>query len=143
MPLNPIWMPPLQILRSTKRTIKRIYKRGTVVTFKSIDKWEHTPTERLLYSYRQDSEAWHPFSYTNHIVLGDLPAGVHKIEVRAMDRNGNIETQPPIFRFNFTIPWNEDPRLMAMTGAAAFITLISGRIRRKSTSTIEAELCGS
>lgn len=99
-------------------------KRGTVVTFKSIDKWNHTPAGRLLYSYRQDSETWKPFSHTNQIVLGDLSAGVHKIEVRAMDRNGNIEIQPPLFRFNFTIPWNEDPRLMAMTGAALFVTLL-------------------
>ena len=99
-------------------------KLGTVVAFNSIDKWGHTPTDRLLYSFRQDSEAWKPFSYTNHFTLGDLPAGMHKIEVRAMDRNGNIEEQAPTFRFNFTIPWNEDPRLMAMTAAAALITLI-------------------
>ncbi|MDB4803401.1 ATP-binding protein [Verrucomicrobia bacterium] len=115
---------PITNIEIPKESSQKDIKRGTVVTFNSIDKWEHTPNERLLYSYRQDNEVWHPFSYTNNIILGDLPAGVHKIEVQAMDRNGNIEVQPPIFRFNFTIPWNEDPRLMTMTWAAAIITLI-------------------
>ncbi|MDB4718694.1 ATP-binding protein, partial [Verrucomicrobia bacterium] len=115
---------PITNIEIPKESSQRDIKRGTVVTFNSIDKWEHTPNERLLYSYRQDNEVWHPFSYTNNIILGDLPAGVHKIEVQAMDRNGNIEVQPPIFRFNFTIPWNEDPRLMTMTWAAGIITLL-------------------
>ena len=115
---------PITNIEIPKESSQKDIKRGTVVTFNSIDKWEHTPNERLLYSYRQDNEVWHPFSYTNNIILGDLPAGVHKIEVQAMDRNGNIEVQPPIFRFNFTIPWNEDPRLMTMTWAAGIITLL-------------------
>ena len=115
---------PITNIEIPKESSQKDIKRGTVVTFNSIDKWEHTPNERLLYSYRQDNEVWHPFSYTNNIILGDLPAGVHKIEVQAMDRNGNIEVQPPVFRFNFTIPWNEDPRLMTMTWAAGIITLL-------------------
>ncbi|MDG1892278.1 MAG: ATP-binding protein [Verrucomicrobiota bacterium] len=115
---------PVTLIRMAGKDLQRDIRSGTSILFEGRDKWEHTTPSRLLFSYRQDSESWKPFSYTNRVVLGDLSAGPHQLEVRSMDRNGNIETQAATLKFNFTIPWNEDPRLMQLTMAALFVTLV-------------------
>ena len=77
---------PVTDIRVDETNKNKDYRNGTIIHFVGQDRWEHTTPSRLLFSYRQDSETWKPFSHTNWIVLSDLPAGPHRVEVRAIDR---------------------------------------------------------
>ena len=49
---------------------------------------------RLLYSYRLGGLDWSPFQEDRTFSFADLPAGKHDLQVRAMDRNCNIDPNP-------------------------------------------------
>lgn len=116
------WPPTTQIQTDSPSNSGEIGK-GSEIFFTGVDRWEQTANTRLLYSYRQDNNPWSAFSPLNRIVLGDLAAGIHRIEVRSMDRNGNVEKPRPGLSFIYTIPWKEDPRLMEMLMAAMLIMI--------------------
>lgn len=92
------------------------------VSFSGIDKWKYTPRERLLYSYRHDEQDWSPFQEMTHIPLTDLTAGKHVFQVRAMDRNGNIESKVQR-EFSIVLPWYKESRLV-LIGSAGLITAL-------------------
>jgi ligand-binding sensor domain-containing protein len=75
------------------------------IVFSGIDKWKYTAAERLLYSYRLDEGAWSLFSSSNTASFQRLRHGHHRIEVRAMDRNGNVDPTPDAFDFAVLLPW--------------------------------------
>ena len=74
---------------------------GTPLTmvFGGVDRWKATPAERLLYSYRLDQGTWSSYKSVPLAFLQNLPAGSHRFEARAMDRNGNEGTEPAIWEF--------------------------------------------
>ena len=94
-----------------------------VVNFTGRDKWKHTLTERLLYSYRLDEREWSPFEETDHVPFTDLGSGKHYFQVRAMDRNSNIDPKPAQLEFSIVLPWYQETRLVliALLGAAAAV----------------------
>ncbi len=75
------------------------------IRFSGIDKWKQTTADRLLFSYRLDGASWSNFGAGNSAVFHRLPRGGHRFEVRAMDRNGNIDLQPQSFDFRVPAPW--------------------------------------
>jgi signal transduction histidine kinase len=94
-------------------------------TFEGRDKWRFTPDQRLLYSYRVDEGEWSPFQADNHVVLPNLPSGRHRFEVRAMDRNWNIQLQTIATSFTVVLPWTKDPRILGIVSAAFLAVLVS------------------
>src|SRR5688500_16308582 len=96
----------------------------TVVSFRGTDKWEYTLSHELLFSYRLDETPWTPFSNQTARVFQNLSSGTHHIEVRAMDRNGNISTGTSRVEFAVIVPWFRDPRLLVVTILAAGLTLV-------------------
>ena len=82
----------VQELRGNERDLPE----GTTVnlTFSGIDKWKFTARERLLYSHRLDQREWSEFTDITHVSFSDLVAGKHYFQVRAMDRNCNVEPNP-------------------------------------------------
>ena len=108
------------------------------------DRWKYTPPERLLYSYRLDQHDWSPFTEANSVSYSDLPAGTHSLEVRAMDRNGNIEQKPAHLAFTIALPWYKETRLVliSLAGLAAalfFAALAFNRHRQLLRSYAEVE----
>jgi signal transduction histidine kinase/CheY-like chemotaxis protein len=73
--------------------------------FSGLDKWKQTKPERLLYSHRLDHDAWSEFQPATSAVFRSLPAGSHRLEVRSMDRNANIDPHPPSLTFRVLKPW--------------------------------------
>ena len=119
--------PPLTTILTDTTASKEGIGKGSEIRFQGVDRWQQTSASRLLYSYRQDNNPWSAFSPTNRIVLGDLAAGNHRIEVRSMDRNGNQEMPRPPLSFVYTIPWKEDPRLMELImGAMVIMVVLAG-----------------
>ncbi|MDB4798382.1 ATP-binding protein [Verrucomicrobia bacterium] len=95
--------------------------------FEARDKWDFTPKERLLFSYRLDERPWTPYSEKNDLVLENLSAGQHRLEVRAMDRNWNEEEVAADYQFMWIIPWYDDPRLVIISAIGfGVILLLSG-----------------
>jgi signal transduction histidine kinase len=78
------------------------------VLFGGTDKWDATAADRLLYSWRVDGGPWAPFSESTSAAAAGLPAGPHAFEVRAMDRNGNVDPTPASLAFLVLSPWYLD-----------------------------------
>ncbi|HXS67441.1 MAG TPA: two-component regulator propeller domain-containing protein, partial [Candidatus Polarisedimenticolia bacterium] len=112
--------------------------------FNGEDKWKYTPRNRLLYSYRLDQHEWSQFVDMNNASYPELPAGSHSLEVRAMDRNGNIEEQPAHMAFTIALPWYKETRLVlisfiGMITALFFAALAFNRHRKLLRSYAEVE----
>jgi len=84
---------------------------GVVAQFvySGTDKWKYTPRGRLLYSHRIDEAPWSPFTEKTTALYTDLPPGHHRFQVRAMDRNWNIDPEPVHFDFLVLRPWYQEP----------------------------------
>jgi signal transduction histidine kinase len=91
------------------------------LSFGAVDRWKLTPRRRLLYSHRLDARDWSPFQEPTTVTFMDLTAGRHSFQVRAMDRNGNVEPKPAQLAFVVALPWFKETRLVAIgaLGAAA------------------------
>jgi len=93
--------------------------------FSGMDRWKQTTAERLLFSYRLDQGAWTPFQPGSAAVFQKLASGNHRFEVRAMDRNGNVDGHPPSIQFRVLHPWYLSGAflLLATAGMAAILSL--------------------
>ncbi len=115
-----------------------------LIRFWGTDKWRTTPMERLLYSYRVGSNAWSPFASASEADLRRVAPGRHVIEVRAMDRNGNIEQPGDSFEFTVVPPWYRQNGFLwiALMGGAAILFLIGAAgvsYRQRGTLIVDLE----
>ncbi len=93
--------------------------------FSGMDKWKYTKQERLLYSYRIDEETWTPFANeTIASINKPLAPGSHRFQVRAMDRNWNIDQSPAEFEFFVLRPWYKEPVLISILTVFTFLILL-------------------
>ncbi len=116
-----------------------------LIRFWGTDKWRMTPAERLLYSYRVGSDAWTPFSSSSEADLHHIAPGRHLIQVRAMDRKGNVEQHPDSFEFTMVPPWYRQNGflLIALIGGAAIVLLIGAAVasyRQRGTLIVALDL---
>ena len=88
------------------------------LTFRAVDKWKYTSSDRLLYSERLDDGPWSAFATGTSVAYRRLPAGAHRFQVRSMDRNGNIDPAPPSFEFKVLAPWYAEGGFLAVLGIA-------------------------
>jgi diguanylate cyclase (GGDEF)-like protein len=97
------------------------------LVFSGTDKWKQTPSGRLLFSWRLDGGPWSPFSPTRSASFKHLSAGRRLFEVRAMDRNGNVDPSPAAFEFSVPPPWYRNSAFQVVAGLslAAIATLLS------------------
>jgi signal transduction histidine kinase/CheY-like chemotaxis protein/streptogramin lyase len=88
------------------------------IAFSGIDKWNQTPSERLLFSYRLDGGMWSPFAAGNTATYHRLRAGKHRFEVRAMDRSGHIDPAGQSLDFAVPLVWYRQFGFLALLGVA-------------------------
>jgi len=139
--------PPMTQIRihEMSETGRRIPEGGTITfRFDGQDKWKYTPYTRLLYTYQLDDHEWTQFSEANSVSFPDQPSGAHVLRVRAMDRNGNVETRPATFDFEVILPWYRETRLVmisaaGLAGALFFAGLAFNRHLRLLRSYAEVE----
>jgi signal transduction histidine kinase/ligand-binding sensor domain-containing protein/ActR/RegA family two-component response regulator len=94
------------------------------LVFQGTDKWKFTVPERLLFSHRVDGGGWSAFTSSQAVTLRGLAAGQHRFEVRAMDRNGNLDPKSAQFDFNIPLPWRRSPGFLFV--AALGLCVIAG-----------------
>ena len=112
--------PPKTYIQQPSSGEIKIPEGGTLnLTFSGEDKWKYTPRNRLLYSYRLDQGDASAFQERNTVSFAELAAGKHYFQVRAMDRNGNVDRSPARLVFVVALPWYKEPRLVLI----AFIGL--------------------
>lgn len=93
------------------------------IVFNGIDKWKYTSKDRLLYSYRLDNQGWSPFNENTMAIMQALAPGNHRFEVRAMDRNWNIDPTPAKFEFDVALPWRRQWSFLIFIMGGSLITL--------------------
>ena len=103
------------------------------------DYWNDTPPDQLRYQHRLDEGDWsraqrhHAFTFTS------LDEGPHRIEVRAIDRDGNADPTPALHAFVVEGPWWKNPYVagsgLVMLG---LIALQTGRVVRRDRRVREA-----
>jgi signal transduction histidine kinase/DNA-binding response OmpR family regulator/ligand-binding sensor domain-containing protein len=114
------------------------------LVFSGVDRWKQTPLNRLLYSCRIDGGAWSQFAEANFAAFQSLRAGDHRFQVRAMDRNGNVDPHPPLFRFRVSRRWYCEAGFLFILGLASLIIvllawLLASRYRQLRLAKIAAE----
>jgi signal transduction histidine kinase len=117
---------------------------GVTIRFNGTDKWNYTPSPRLLYAYRLDEGTWSAFTNVAAVTFQNLSAGPHYLQARAMDRAGNQDPSSATFDFAVTLPWSRDPRLVAVAilgfiAVAFFAGLAVNRHLRLKRSYAEVE----
>lgn len=101
--------PPRTFLDATRNPDKLVPGAVAQFIYSGMDKWKYTPQNRLLYSHRIDDAPWSPFSEKTAATYTDLAPGGHQFQVRAMDRNWNIDPVPQAFDFYVLLPWYREP----------------------------------
>jgi signal transduction histidine kinase len=96
--------------------------------FSGRDKWQYTPTARLLYSHRLDSGEWSRFEPQTVAAYSGLSPGKHRFGVRAMDRTGNIDPNPAFFDFEVLLPWYQAPSFILTSAGGILLLLLLGRM---------------
>jgi signal transduction histidine kinase/DNA-binding response OmpR family regulator/ligand-binding sensor domain-containing protein len=93
------------------------------LVFSGADRWKQTSFERLLFSYRIDGGAWTPFGEENWANFRALRSGSHRFQARAMDRNGNVDPNPPSFEILVPVPWYRELGFLWIL-AASLLTIV-------------------
>ncbi|MBN2327072.1 MAG: hypothetical protein JXR73_07945 [Candidatus Omnitrophica bacterium] len=96
---------------------------GAQFFYRGMDQWKYTRSNRLLFSHRIDDGDWSPFLSETEQSVSNLPAGPHRFEVRAMDRNWNIDPTPAVYHFTIIPPWHRQPVFLFILGLCALLFL--------------------
>ncbi|WP_168442484.1 sensor histidine kinase [Pontiella desulfatans] len=110
--------------------LDRIDSAGNLhVSWSGKDAWLNTPSEKLQFSWRLNGGEWSSFSgEADHSFVG-LGRGRHTLEVRARDRDFNIDPTPALSRFTVVPAVWQRPWFIAMVlliggGTVAFIWML-------------------
>jgi signal transduction histidine kinase/CheY-like chemotaxis protein len=96
------------------------------IVFSGMDKWKQTPADRLLFSYRLDHGPWSPFRSETVASFRQASPGEHFFEVRAMDRNGNIDSHPVNFQLRVMNRWYLHSGFLLLSGFGLGTIVILG-----------------
>ncbi len=107
------------------KNMKTISSEGVAqFVFSGRDKWDYTEASRLYYSYRLDGEDWTEYSTETVITKSNLQPGKHTFEVRAMDRNWNVDPTPELWRFDVFLPWYKEPFFIFTISVSSLLALL-------------------
>ncbi len=101
--------PPITTMDSSKNSQQIAPFANATFVVNGKDKWKQTESDRLLFSYKLNSEPWSNYSESNTISFSNLYGGDYRLHVKAMDRNWNMDPTPFIFSFRVLPPWYLQP----------------------------------
>ena len=82
---------------------------NVMLTWSARDRWDVTPPGEVRYQYRLDDEEWSSETNRTDVTLTSLSPGSHRIELRAIDDELNIEATPIVHAFVVEAPWWRNP----------------------------------
>jgi len=95
---------------------------NTTLAWKGADPWKATPDDEVQYSYRMNGGEWSSFAHEKSKVFLALGSGAHTFEVRARDRDFNVDPTPAVLRFTVVPPVWRQPWFIGLVLAFAGIT---------------------
>ncbi len=123
--------PPLTSI-ADGRNLRKTPPGGEVrLAFSGVDKWKFTSPDRLTFSWRLDNSTWSDFDQSQFVPFTGLKSGGHLFEVRAMDRNGNVDPQPASFQFIVLTSWYNAKGFYVVAGLGLFALLFLLRVAAK------------
>ncbi|MEP6715621.1 MAG: diguanylate cyclase [Terriglobia bacterium] len=122
--------PPLTKISEDKNLLETPPSGEVRLVFGGIDKWQYTAPERLKFSSRIDKSSWSSFESGQVRSFKNLASGAHDFEVRAMDRNGNIDPHGAEFRFAVLLPWYRQSFFLVLISLAALAIGVLSRLTR-------------
>ena len=106
------------------------------------DYFNDTSSDELRYQHRMNEEDWSRPTGQKAFTFTGLVHGRHRFEVRAIDRDGNIDPTPAVHGFLVAAPWWRDP-VVAGPGLLLIIGILfqSARVvqaKRKLQASVDA-----
>lgn len=103
---------------------EKIAQPGNVIlSWTANDPWKLTPVEQIQYSYRIDNNPWSSFTYRTSNIFLSVASGYHTFEVRARDRDNNIDPTPAHVTFYVTPPTWAQPWFILLI--VTFLSIIA------------------
>jgi signal transduction histidine kinase len=99
-------------------------RERAALVLRGADRWSYALADRLLFSTRLNEGTWSAYSLGSVLVLSNLTAGQHRLEVRSMDPALNEEPEPAVFEFVAFVPWYGEPRIVAVGLAGLTVALL-------------------
>jgi signal transduction histidine kinase/CheY-like chemotaxis protein len=128
--------PPEATIRADQNSNEAAPSGEFRVIFSGRDKWDLTQPDSLRFSHSLDGGAWSEFSTGGMATFRNLPAGGHRFELRAMDRQGNVSIAPARLEFRVVPPWYRTNTFLllaaiglAVLGYLAGLAVLQYRVR--------------
>lgn len=100
--------------------------------WQGVDRWDDTRPADLWYQWRMDESDWSVWSQQTSLSLDGVSAGDHRLDVRTMDRDGNVDASPPGFAFVVSMPWWRDARfLLPLAALIGLLVVQTTRVFRR------------
>ena len=96
---------------------------NTTIVWTGADPWKATPKEELQYSFRVDENEWSPYARETTRIFQSLPSGHHTFEVRARDRDFNVDPTPASIAFTVIPPVYQQTWFIALMIAFVSVTV--------------------
>ena len=114
---------------------------SVIINWTGQDAWFSTPPEYLRYSYRLDGGLWSPFFPTTSHTLSDLTPGEHVFEVRARDRDFNVDPQPASITFTVMLPvWRQPWFILLISVLLTTIVVLIAYLVRSHEARVTQQL---
>lgn len=117
---------------------------GSKVEFTFSGNDDKTPSYRLLFSYKLDSQEWCMFSEGTKALFSDIEEGEHIFLVKAKDEAGNEDPTPAEWRFFVKFPLKPPVVILVgpPIGATVDLTVtFNWKIRNSNERIFRAEVC--
>ena len=95
---------------------------NTTIAWSGADPWKATPDEEIQYSYRIDDGDWSPYDRRTTRIFQLLSSGAHTFEVRARDRDFNVDPTPASIAFTVIPPVYQQTWFIALMIAFVGVT---------------------
>jgi signal transduction histidine kinase/DNA-binding response OmpR family regulator/ligand-binding sensor domain-containing protein len=113
---------------------EKIAQPGNVIlSWTANDPWKLTPVEQIQYSYRIDDGEWSSYTYKTSDIFLSLSAGEHTFEVKARDKDFNVDPTPAKITFYVTPPtWAQPWFILLIFSFLAIITFFIIHLYRRN-----------
>jgi signal transduction histidine kinase/CheY-like chemotaxis protein/ligand-binding sensor domain-containing protein len=109
------------------------YQSGGLISWSGQDEWFDIEKDHLNYSWRLNKGTWSDFSPKKEQTFYDLKEGPHLFEVRARDRNFNIDATPASITFTVLGPIWKQPWFIALCSffIVTIVVLITAMVKAR------------
>ena len=121
----------------------RLVSGNQYVAWHGLDPWGTTPQEDMSFSYRLNDDNWSPFVNSASLQLLDVATGDHTFQVRARDRDGNVDPTPASISFVVIPPIWQQPwflTLLTVFSATIITLLVILGVKNKKLSEAKNEI---